>query len=155
MVIVSSIIKSNIHQRDGRLSITEVHVSSAGEEVHRSYKAPSGSDMDMLLAQHAIDISNALQDSEAQNLVSQASSGVNIINIAPKYITKRRALRTLLKAFLISNSDDGRKMLITLNSLTDNQINQDYSFKLTKIKRRRANLNLIKNIVDVDSEDIE
>lgn len=30
-VIISSTIKSNIPQRDGRLSITEVHVSSAGE----------------------------------------------------------------------------------------------------------------------------
>ena len=44
-VIISSTIKSNIVQADGRLSIVEVHVSRAGEEITRSYKAPADTGM--------------------------------------------------------------------------------------------------------------
>lgn len=154
-VIISSTIKSNIPQIDGRLSIVEVHVSSAEEEVHRSYKAPAGTDMDALLAQHAVDIGDGLKEVEEQSFVSNAQNGVNVVGVTPKYITQAKAYKEVIKALLVADSDTARRMMPTITALTDDDINNGYANKLEKIRRRQGNLNSIQTIVDTDSGDVE
>lgn len=154
-VIVSSMIKSNVPQIDGRLSITEVHVSTAGEEITRSYKAPEGSNMNALLAQHAISIGEGLIESEKGHFVGEALSGVNVVDMTRKYITKKQALRAVLKHLLVTRARDARLMINTLNALTDDNIMAVFPNKLDKIKRRRTRLNEIQVKVDVDDEDVE
>ncbi|MGR3302397.1 MAG: hypothetical protein ACUZ8I_07810 [Candidatus Scalindua sp.] len=154
-VIVSSTIKSNIVQADGRLSIVEVHVSNAGEEITRSYKAPADTDMETLLAEHAISIGKGLESAEAGQIVSNAMSGINIVGVVPKYITQKKAYKEVIKALLIADSDTARKMMPTIMALTDDDINNGFANKLVKIRKRQGNLNSIQTIVDMDIEDIE
>ena len=154
-VIISSTIKSNITQRDGRLSITEVHVSSAGEEITWSYKAPADTDMKVLLAQHAVDIGKGLESAEAGQIVSDAMNGINIVGVVPKYITQKKAYKEVIKAMLIADSDTARRMMPTIMALTDDDINHGFANKLEKIRRRQRNLSDIQTIVDIDSGDVE
>ncbi len=154
-VIIPSTIKSNIPQADGRLSIVEVHVSSAAEEITRVYKAPSGSDVAALLTQHAIDVSDGLIGAEKGHFVNEAMSGVNVVDAPRKYITKGQALKAVLKHLLRTGARDARLMINTLNALTDGNIIAVYPNRLEKIKRRRTRLNAIQVEVDADDEDVE
>ena len=154
-VIVSSTIKSNIVQADGRLSITEVHVSSAGEEITRSYKAPADTDMDALLAQHAVAIGKGLESAEASSIVSDAMNGINIVGAVPKYIKQSKTYKQVIKAMLIADSDTARRMMPTIMALMDDDINMCFANKLAKIRRRQGRLNNIQTIVDSDLEDVE
>jgi len=155
MAIVSSITESSIIQKDGRISIVERHTSHIGEEITKVYKVPDGSDIPALLAANAIKVDTGLKDAEESRFVDRAKRGRNVINNTANYITKRRALKAILKTFLTSDSDTARRMLNTVSNLSDAQINTDWSNKLVKVKRRVVNLLAIQADVDIDTVDVE
>ncbi len=160
MSIVSSVIKSNRpYGQSGQLKVEEQHTDITGAKHRVIYIANSGTDLNIKLAEHAVNISSSLVLNEQQRFIAEVVVGDNPfvdgsgVDIAPDFNTANELRTIVLEHFLSLPDPTGLTAAVPLlDRLTDPELMFLLSINQAKVDEIRASANDVTAIgISVDN----
>jgi hypothetical protein len=158
MPIVSSIIRQDHAQADGRRRIVEQHTDHLGNEYSASYLGEASIDAAAVMAGRVAGIETRLVDKEENRFVSEVLEGRDLINIVASHSTKNKIWKRLLLEYRKRDARFGIKLLPLLQHInanfTDTQIKNFLDITQTKLNAIRARaVSLASLKTDLETDD--